>query len=388
MRPRRLAAPGLALALALGCASTGQRLVQPQVRERIMVFLPPWSEPALRPLIAELAADFALQPAAIWRIESLDEQCVVFELIDRDQSADSLASRIALDPRVRSASAVQTLHTLGDPYSHLQHGHQELRIADAHRVATGRGVRVAVVDSGVDFDHPDLQGRVVEARSFVLEGEGGGGFTGDPHGTAVAGVIAAGSNGVGVVGVAPAAELLALKACSHDEGPAAPAVCRSDSLALAIDFAIGARAEVVNLSLGGPRDGALERILTAALARGVVVVAAHDPTADGGSFPASHPGVLGVAVPGSLGAVLVAPADEVLTTVPGGRYDFMGGSSLAAAAASGVVALVRELRPGMPPAAIAELLTSTARPCEEGGGMVDAAAAVAMAAAGAVDGER
>jgi subtilisin family serine protease len=345
-----------------------------------MVFLPPWSDAALQPLIAQFSRDFALAPVALWRIDSLEEQCVVFELLDHGQRAEALAARLGTDPRVRSASAVATFATLGaaEPYQDLQSGHATLRVAAAHQHATGRGVRVAVVDTGVDFDHPDLRGRVTTARSFVA---GDRGFTGDHHGTAVAGVIAAAANGVGILGVAPDAELLALKACTAGEQPSGPAVCHSDSLALALDFAITAKADVLNLSFGGPHDRALERLLEVALDRGIVVVAADDPTSVAVPFPGSHAGVVLVSGPQSRRRDLVAPAAEVVTTVPGGRYDFVPGTSLAAAATSGVVALVLEVAPDLSPGAVAALLRATAPPCCERGHMVDAGAAVAQAAA-------
>ena len=99
-----------------------------------------------------------------------------------------------------------------DPYSSVQPGHERMDIASAHRWSRGRGVRIALIDTGLDSAHPDLRGRIDLERNFVDEDARR--FQLDRHGTAIAGVIAANAdNGVGIVGIAPEARLLALKAC-------------------------------------------------------------------------------------------------------------------------------------------------------------------------------
>lgn len=375
---RLLSVAGLML-MVLGCASSQGRAGHGAAssvgdHQRVMVFLPPWPESALQPVIAQLALEFGLSPVASWKLESLDELCVVFELNDHRGDPRLLSQQIALAPRVRAASAVETFVTLEEPYRNLQHGHESLGIGQAHDHASGRGVRVAVVDTGVDFDHPDLRGRVVEARNFVGN-ERSEGFTLDRHGTAVAGVIAAARNGEGVLGIAPEAELIALKACHYEAG-AGVATCRSDALAIALDQALALRAQVINLSLAGPEDPGLGRILAAVLHRGVVVVAADDINAPARPFPASWPGVLAVAGGTMVRPTLSAPSVDVLTTVPVGRYDFVSGSSMAAAAASGVIALLLELAPEATPAEIIGVLEQSARSSPTEGRFIDAAAAV------------
>ena len=112
-------------------------------------------------------------------------------------------------------------------------------------------MRVAVVDTGVDTNHPDLADRVVKTINFVEGGEKT--FTSDQHGTAVAGVIGArADNGMGIYGIAPDADLLAVKACWHRRPGTSEASCSSWTLAKAIDFAIVERVRVLNLSLSGP----------------------------------------------------------------------------------------------------------------------------------------
>ncbi len=191
----------------------------------------------------------------------------------------------------------------------------------------------------VDASQPDLAGQIQTIQDFVLDHP----HAPEQHGTGVAGIIAGiADNHIGIAGVAPHARLMALRAC-WQEG-AATAVCDSLSLAKALYFAIGHNAQVINLSLSGPPDPLLGRLIDVALARGMVVVAAVDPHAPEGGFPASHAGVVAVSddpattAPGAL----VAPGRDAPTTEPGGRFALVSGSSYAAAHVSGLFALMRE----------------------------------------------
>ena len=276
-------------------------------------------------------------------------------------------------------------HVLGhnDPLYPLQPSAKLWHLAEVHEIATGRDVLVAEIDTGVELDHPDLHGQVALARNFV----DGSAFVAEMHGTAVAGIIAArADNGVGIAGVAPQARLLALRACWQRSSADDSALCNSFTLAKALQFALDRNARVINLSLGGPRDRLLERLLDAALANGVTIVSAADPQVRSGGFPASYSGVLGVVDEGARDIprdVLVAPGREIPTTTPGGRWSFVAGSSFAAAHVTGMVALLRELTPEIQPRqvrdalapAVASALPAT-RPV-----MIDAWGAIARAAA-------
>ncbi len=312
----------------------------------------------------EASAFHGLELLRSWTMESLGEQCLVFALAPGVDRAATL-TRLERDRRVVQAQPVARFHTLESPwndtYAPLQPALAELGLAAAQRVATGRGVAVALVDTGVDFEHPDLAAAVRSRRSFVAGGEES--FARDVHGTAVAGVLAAGAgNGVGIVGVAPGAELAALKACWSDRPGARAAACDSYSLARALDFALIQRARIVNLSLAGPHDPLLARLIARAEERGVLVVAAADPAGES-PFPASLPTVLAVAAVGDAGhAALAAPGADLLSTGPLGAYDFFSGSSFAAAEVSGVAALLLERRPDLAPAALRRLLVAGGRP--------------------------
>ena len=158
-------------------------------------------------------------------------------------------------------------------------------------------------------------------------------------------------------------------------------MCNSFTIAKALQFALDQKVQVINLSLGGPRDRLLARLLDAALARGVTVVGAADPALPDGGFPASHRGVLAVAaddvhdIPGN---ALLAPGRDIPTTVTEGRWGFVTGSSFAAAHVTGLVALMRELAPNLTAREIREALEI--RPAATAGGprgAVDACAAIA-----------
>jgi subtilisin family serine protease len=409
-RPGRTAALVLALAL-LSCAgiSTGHAAkgaaetsaeAPPPAERQVMVTYPPGPPPLWARTSAELSEVYRMRILYAWTMASLGEQCVVFE-VPPGRSVRDIIGRLASDRRVSSVQPVETFSTLGaqeslekkDPYAHLQHSVQTLRLDQAHRLATGKGVRVAVVDTGVDFDHPDLRDRVTVANNFVDRGERT--FTTDIHGTAVAGVIAASVNDVGIVGVAPGAELYALKACWQQPPAGREAVCNSYTLAKAMDFAITKGSQVINFSLGGPPDALLGRLIGVALSKGIVVVAANGgPSRD---FPASVQGVIGIigsddlkggaaapaAAASSQGPALAAPAVDVLTTVPKGSYDFFSGSSLAAAEVSGIAALLLQKDPKLTPARVAEVIRKTARPLNPTHIIqADACAAVASVAGG------
>ncbi len=380
----------------------------PEVTQhQVMVTLRPAPPTLWNQTTRELELNYRLQTVFAWSMESLGERCIVFNVLN-NRSATHVVEQLTGDPRVGTAQLIQSFEVLADlpeaaarsmggGYARLQRGAQLLRLAAAHRMATGRGVRVAVVDTGVDVGHPDLKNRIARAQSFVDRGEQT--FTSDIHGTAVAGVIAADGESEGrIASAAPEAEIFALKACWPQPVGSRQAVCNSYTLARAIDFAIIEHAQILNFSLAGPRDPLLARLVRTALAHGITVVAAEAPSPGGGEFPASLEGVIGVVAsdldgglrgPAPTRSRLAAPGVDILTTVPHGAYDFFSGSSLAAAEVSGVVALLLEKNPHLTPAQVREALVRSAKPIKLQPGdpalevsLVDACAAVAQIAGG------
>lgn len=302
---------------------------------------------ARRRIAARIAGSHGLQLVSDWPMPSLSVDCFVMA-VPGAQTVEQASERLAQDPDVLWSQPVQLFHgesaaaVPNDPLYRTQPVASAWRLAELHRISTGRRVRVAVIDSMVDASHPDLAGQIETAQNFVLDAP----RRPERHGTAVAGIIAARSdNGVGIAGVAPQARLLALRACW--ETMQREAVCDSLSLARALDFAIAHRVQVINMSLSGPPDPLLSRLLELSFTRGIVVVAAVDRDAPGGGFPASFRGVVAVAsndrpAPRTM---LVAPGRDVPTTQPGGRWSLVNGSSYAAAHVSGLFALLRERLP-------------------------------------------
>jgi hypothetical protein len=323
--------------------------------------------PQVARVLRDLVDEYRLREVEGWPMLSLGVHCAVFT-IERGATVDSVIARLAADARVESAQPMQRFELrvrrenarTNDPYRPLQRSLEDLGLANAHRWAIGRGVRVAVVDTGVDARHPELGGQVTERKSFIEDDVLA---AGDRHGTAVAGIIASlAGNSRGIVGVSPGAKLLALKACVQREADGNGA-CTSFSLARAIDHAIVAGSDVLNLSLGGPSDRLLERLLAKAMERDVIVVAAlgHAGRRDG--FPASMKDVIVVGDEDSPPDArwLRAPGVDVLTLVPSDGYDYLSGSSLAAAHVSGIVALLLENSPTLRGAEIERLLARTSR---------------------------
>ena len=310
-----------------------------------------------------------------WPMPLVAVDCFVMEVPD-GRSVDEAAAAAAREPGIAWAQPVQTFRTQGaipsydDPLFLAQPAAVQWHLPEIHQIATGRGIRVAVVDSGIDAAHPDLKGQIAVARNFAPDDA----VAPDAHGTEVAGIIAAvANNHIGMVGVAPQSRLMALRACEQ-AGRSSAARCDSLSLAKALLFAIEHRADVINLSLSGPPDPLLAKLLQAGLDRGVLFVAAYDLALPDGGFPASFRGVVAVsdgALPTPKPGVYVAPGRDVPTTMPGGRWQLVSGSSFAAAHVSGLFALLRDRRPR----ATASNLVSA----KGGGGTIDACATLVRA---------
>lgn len=314
------------------------------------------AQAARRRVAAEIARDNGLELVEGWPMPLVAVDCYVMR-IPAGRAIDSLIEAISRHPMVAWSQPLNSFETLAtpeaprDPLFAVQPAASQWRLADLHGLATGRGVTIAVIDSKIEVGHPDLAGQFSANRDFLANRPA----SAEDHGTGVAGVIAARSgNGVGIVGVAPGARLMALRACyERRRGNGTVSSCDSLTLAKALHFALERDADVINMSLSGPPDPLLSSLIAIGLERRTAIVAAFDPDRPGGGFPASVPGVISVAEESlrSLPArVYRAPGRDVPTTQPGGKWYFVNGSSFAAAHVTGLVALLREARRAASPA--------------------------------------
>ncbi|ALV49288.1 type VII secretion-associated serine protease mycosin [Streptomyces althioticus] len=275
----------------------------------------------------------------------------------------------------------------------------------------GAGVTVAVLDTGVEADHPDLDGNVLQGKDLVGFGAREGDEAWARHGTAMAGIIAGHGhgpgNGDGVLGVAPEAKILPVRVILEDKDPARAKArsTRGNALAEGIRWAADHGADVINLSLGDdsasahPEEGEDEAIQYA-LRKGVVVVASAGNGGEKGdriSYPAAYPGVIAATAVDRYGtrapfstrrwyATVSAPGVDVIIADPDHKYYEGWGTSAAAAFVSGAVALVKATHPDLTPAQIKRLLEDTARNAPAAGrddsrgfGFIDPAAAIEAA---------
>lgn len=332
---------------------------------------------------AAVAGEYGLTQVDHWPIRSLSVYCFVYRVSDGDDRS-SVMEKLRADARVESVQLLQRFETSAataagydDTYAELQHGLDTLSLTAAHRYSLGEGVRVAVIDSGADTDHEDLHGRIRKIEEFA----GMRTIPDRDHGTAVTSVIAAHANNAkGIVGVAPAAQIDLYVACWSDTGSQG-AVCDSFSLARAIDTVLEAPPDVLNLSLSGPPDPLLQRLLRKAFESSIIIVAARP--IEGPYFPASMDEVIdvasSVAVEGNLAGPLFAPGDQILVAVPENNYDFRSGSSLAAAHVTGIVALLLAIAPESRFSAIDTLLKRSQLRSDQGRFSVNACKALQLA---------
>lgn len=310
--------------------------------------------------IREIARQYSLTLVSEWPIEQLQMHCVLFR-IPPGTTREAMIEKLRADKRVlivqplnefdsatalpTGGASVVTPPSFDDPYAKLQANVLALDVEEAHRLSRGAGIRVAIIDTGVDTTHPDLAGRTTLTRNYI--DDDGAEFRADRHGTQIAGLIAAAANnGIGIVGVAPDVKLMAFKACWQPNASSAGR-CNSFTLAQALADAIAQKAQVINLSLVGPSDPLLEALVDKAITYGVVVVGAVSSDSRL-RFPAGIPRVLAVGEAESgdtTGDILRAPSRDIVTLVPNGHYDFASGSSLATAQISGVVALLLAKEP-------------------------------------------
>lgn len=330
--------------------------------EHLILTVPLGQRPALMAQANRIEERYGVSTVAEWPLNSIGAHCLVLS-VPGDASAERLAAEMQGDASIRTAQSVRNFRTLGtsgyaDNLAPLQHGLKQIRASEAHETVTGKNIRIAVVDTGIDFSHPDLASR--KAASMDLVGPDNT-IDAPPeiHGTAVAGVIAADAeDDKGIIGVAPDAKIIGLRACWQEQSAGAGR-CNSFSLARAINVAITKNADIINMSLGGPYDPLLAELVEKAHERGVTIIAAKEEEQDA-YFPASMPGVVAVRSSSGSDGSLVAPGTDIISTAPDEGYDYFSGASVSAAHASGVAALLLERVPNLGPRDLNRALASGA----------------------------
>jgi hypothetical protein len=296
-------------------------------------------------LIGKIGGKFNLGLLETYDIKSLQLKVAIFQT---KEDVLKLVNALLKEEGVVLAQPNYIFRTMAEPMSDKQNIYRILNLKKLHEYAKGKGVMVAIIDTGVDTQHRDLKDRVVSFENLLKEP-----YAAEVHGTAVAGVIGASMNGFGIEGVAPEAEILALRACRQVSEQYPEAECYTTSVAKAIDMAIEKKAKVVNMSFGSiASDNLILKLIAEGARRGIIFVApvGNTPHQKDLAFPASHPLVVAVAGTDEKGnpypnpeiaskARVCAPAINVLTTIPGDKHNFLNGTSLSSATIAGILTL-------------------------------------------------
>ena len=252
-------------------------------------------------------------------------------------------------------------------------GMKAIDAASAWAVTTGSpNVKVAVVDTGVDHQHPDFGGRVAKGYDFINNDDDA--MDDHYHGTHCAGSIAAGIGNGGVVGVAPNVSMIAVKVLSKSGSGSYAGVANG------IVYAADQGADIISMSLGGPSTSAvIDDAVKHAMSKGTLVVAAMgNDNSERPSYPAAAPGVM------AIGSTMVgdkrssfsnfgkhisvgAPGSDIVSTVPGGKYKSLSGTSMATPHAAGLAGLVKSRFPEFTAKQIQEAIEKSADDVGEAG---------------------
>jgi subtilisin family serine protease len=244
-----------------------------------------------------------------------------------------------------------------------QYGLAKLRLPQAHTLAKGDSVLVAVIDSAVDANHPELAGSIAGTFDALSAPA-----TPHQHGTAIAGLIVAHGR---LMGSAPGAKILAVRAFDpRDSG----AEGTTFNILKSLDWAAAQGARVINMSFAGPDDPAIHRSLEAARKKGIVLVAAAGNAGAKSPplYPAADPNVIAVSATDADDNLfeqsnrgryitVAAPGAQILVAVPDNGYEMSSGTSYSAAEVSGIIALMLQRKPDLTPDKVKTILRATAK---------------------------
>ena len=304
-----------------------------------------------------------------------------YETVRRELAADGSVRSLQPNFRYVLQDQKSSATTEGDP---AQYALAKLRLPQAHTLAHGANVTIAVIDSGVDAGHPELANSIADNFDALGSAEGP-----HVHGTGIAGAIAAHAR---LMGSAPEARIIAIRAFGGANGGAES----SSYIIRSLNYAAEHGAQIVNMSFAGPKDAVIERAIAATAARGLVLIAAAGNAGAKSPplYPAANPNVIAVSATdrqdrlftasnrGNYIAV-AAPGVDIFLPAPDGKYQVTSGTSFSAAYVSGVAALLLERNYALKPEALRMTLVKTARDLGSpgrddlfGDGQADAFAAV------------
>ena len=352
--------------------------------------------------LSDVQADALARRHRLTRVESqtfplVGSTFALFRISDR-RTVQAVSRELATDNNFRSIQPnfryfVQQQNaesTEGDP---AQYANAKLRLPQAHTLAHGANVTVAVIDSGIDLKHPEFTDTLMTPFDALGSKEGP-----HLHGTGVAGAIVSHAR---LMGSAPAARILAIRAFGASSKGAEST---SYVILKALDYAAAHGAQIVNMCFAGPKDAVIERGIAASAAKGIVMVAAAGNAGPKSPplYPAANANVIAVSatdVEDRLFAAsnrgryiaIAAPGVEILLPAPDEKYQMISGTSFSAAYVSGLAALMLERNPGLKPDEVRTILAKTARDLgppgrddQFGAGEADAFAAVSAVSHSAV----
>ncbi len=247
-------------------------------------------------------------------------------------------------------------------------GVRQIRAPQVWNRSTGSRVKIGVIDTGVDFLHPDLRSSL--AYGINLLNRSAAPFDDNGHGTHIAGTIAASNTRNGIVGVAPSASIYPVKAFDHN------GTAYISDIILGIDWCVRNRLNIINMSYGmQKRSQSLLEAVRNACRAGIVIVASsgNDGKRASVDFPARYPQTISVGATTANGKVapfsnkgkyidVYAPGDKIYSTWVGGKYNELSGTSMATSHVSGLIALMLSVRPGLSPSEIKHILKKSALP--------------------------
>jgi subtilisin family serine protease len=321
----------------------------------------------------------------------------LFRIADR-RAAETVSRELAADANVRSVQPnfryvlqdQKAALTAGDPG---QYAVAELRLPEAHKLADGANITIAVIDSGIDVKHPELANSIAESFDALGSKEGP-----HVHGTGVAGAIVAHAR---LMGSAPAARILAIRAFGK---VSSGAESTSFVILKGMDYAAAHGAQIVNMSFAGPKDALIERGIAALAGKGIVMVAAAGNAGAKSPplYPAANANVIAISATDAQDKLftasnrggyiaVAAPGVDVFLPAPEEKYQITSGTSFSAAYVSGLAGLMLERNPALKPEELRAILMKTARDLGSpgrddlfGAGEADAFAAVSAVGAAPV----